>query len=115
MTHVDVVAPLLPLASGHGIKQELDPIVRHGVVIIFLSLVSAGFAFVAEIIKSFLPMMKTAMENFERIDAITALTLVVIFGFYTVLIVLVRLFRSLRDELKAHVRVSKSSIDDPRG
>jgi len=82
------------------IRREIDPIVRHGVVIIFLAFVSAAFAFVPEIIKAFLPRMKGSLDLVENIDGVTVLSLVAIFGVYTVLIVAARLLRSLRNEVQ---------------
>ena len=80
---------------------EIDPFVRHGAMIFFLAFLFATCAFIAVVVESFLPHIRTQIQVFENIFAVAAGSFVAVFCAYAFLIVTARLLATLRDEIKS--------------
>lgn len=86
--------------------HEVQPIISHAVIILVLetSLLLIGLATLG--LEHLFPKQEPYFSTLEKVDIWVALTLLCMFGVYTVILVGVRLFKGVRDEVRG---------TDPRG
>src|ERR1700749_2553224 len=84
---------------------EMEPVLKHGIVAAFIALTSSGLILLFDKI---LPIAYAA--DLHKIDHFLVLSLFWLFSGHTLLLLLIRLFRHLRMEIKGDKSQSGQSI-----
>jgi len=81
-------------------RKELGPIAVHIVVVLTIEASLLIIGLLTRELDSLLPRQHSYWELVERLDAWTALSLLSLFGAYTILIIAVRLSKTLASEVE---------------
>jgi putative Mn2+ efflux pump MntP len=79
---------------------EIEPVVNHALTVLALEISLVLIGLIGLILGTILPDQKEYIDYLEIIDIWIALALLCMFGAYTIIRVLIRLLRGIRDEWK---------------
>jgi hypothetical protein len=88
-------------------KAEAAPILRHAAVLAILTTVAVVSDVLLFLLKITLPEYAPTFEFLERLDIIFFTGLFCLFGIYTAVLVVLRMWRSVRGELTSSQRARK--------
>ena len=83
---------------GHRMWQETEPIVNHAIVVLLLDVSLLLLGLVTLALEYIFPKQEFYFSIIEKVDIWLALSLLCLFGLYTLIIVSVRLFRGVLKE-----------------